>query len=86
MKLKALIFSLMSLGLSSHLLATEITPNTESFNLSNYFYKDPNGPGMNVYNVAGFYQKNTPLIQQHIFLLPQIIFDKNKQNKKNNSC
>lgn len=77
MKLKALIFSLMSLGLSSHLFATEITPNTESFNLSNYFYKDPNSPDMSVYNVAGFYQKNTPLINQRIFLLPQIIFNKN---------
>jgi hypothetical protein len=52
--------------------ATEITPNTLAFNLTNYLYKDPASADLLSYSAAGFYQRNQPLTAQRIFILPQI--------------
>lgn len=58
--------------------ANEITPNTLSFNLTNYLYKDPGSADLLSYNAAGFYQKNTPLTAQRIFILPQIKLNRDR--------
>jgi hypothetical protein len=72
MKRKNRWLALALAGMFASTGAVEITPNTRSFNLTNYAYKDDTSPNILLYNVAGFYVADTPLVSQRVFILPSI--------------